>query len=712
MESIFGDESEGAIGTRQRDRETEREEGGMAVEEGGRRACRGGVETIVCVTDGSYGDVLPFLAIATQLAEAGRKNDNNDNNRRKSRQRGGGETVRTENVSQAEGWGHAPERRKRKVYLLASEHFQELVQRANAATRAADANRRGDGSNNNGADADERRYQHEEEDEDEETAVTFIPTCSKDFYSERWGEKADPKRSINSNSTLISGARSMVERQRGIYALLKRIIVGTEGGGPREKDSVSETASAEHVVPALIISHPLVSAAKMFAENYGPTRVQLVSVLLSPIYLRSLDHAFYPRCMMSWYYCAADMGLDAVLAPPINALRRDLVGSDETSDAQMDTSNHRDVRRVCNGWLFSDSLVVALFPSWFTRSRTADVSVGTHDTYSSEHAPTAPRRTVFAGFIMPERAVLGGSDPRATHMAHGETSAAHGSDESVDAAIEAVRNSAGLDDEVVAHLIAHFRANANVRFVVFTPGSLNPPNATHFFRESTKAVHAINRAEKLTGERVAAIFLTKYKSVLPAEVVDDEKKNTARETTATTKPASIKHFTFVSLSALLPHCHLCVHHGGIGTIGSCLSSSTPSVIVPSAFDQFDNADIMEKLGVGVTVAEKNFTSDAVLRAMHRLIGVGGNRSGSTRDDTSHSSSSTNNKVGCIGSASARNGGIAEWKLVSSRCRVLADDINSSSSLARTSSDDDTTTTNLGVVVSLVDEILRGAPTLD
>jgi UDP:flavonoid glycosyltransferase YjiC (YdhE family) len=58
---------------------------------------------------------------------------------------------------------------------------------------------------------------------------------------------------------------------------------------------------------------------------------------------------------------------------------------------------------------------------------------------------------------------------------------------------------------------------------------------------------------------------------------------------------------FVSPVLLLPHCAASVNHGGINSIGEALRFGKPMVVVPHAFDQFDNAARIEWLGVGRAV---------------------------------------------------------------------------------------------------------------
>ena len=63
-------------------------------------------------------------------------------------------------------------------------------------------------------------------------------------------------------------------------------------------------------------------------------------------------------------------------------------------------------------------------------------------------------------------------------------------------------------------------------------------------------------------------------------------------------PDTVKPMPYVSFGRLLPHCSAIVHHGGIGTTSQALAAGIPQLIRPMAFDQFDNANRIEKLGCG------------------------------------------------------------------------------------------------------------------
>jgi UDP:flavonoid glycosyltransferase YjiC (YdhE family) len=56
---------------------------------------------------------------------------------------------------------------------------------------------------------------------------------------------------------------------------------------------------------------------------------------------------------------------------------------------------------------------------------------------------------------------------------------------------------------------------------------------------------------------------------------------------------------FTPLSELTAGCRFLVHHGGIGTTFAAMSAGQPSVVIPQAYDQFFNAQLVEALGAGV-----------------------------------------------------------------------------------------------------------------
>lgn len=62
-----------------------------------------------------------------------------------------------------------------------------------------------------------------------------------------------------------------------------------------------------------------------------------------------------------------------------------------------------------------------------------------------------------------------------------------------------------------------------------------------------------------------------------------------------------------------------VHHGGIGTTAHAMRAGRPTVIVPFAHDQFDNAARASKLGVSHTLKRKRVSASTLARSLCRIL---------------------------------------------------------------------------------------------
>jgi len=65
-------------------------------------------------------------------------------------------------------------------------------------------------------------------------------------------------------------------------------------------------------------------------------------------------------------------------------------------------------------------------------------------------------------------------------------------------------------------------------------------------------------------------------------------------------PENVRVTGWVPLGALLRSCSLMVHHGGAGTMLTGVTAGLPHVVLPSGADQYVNAEMVRKRGVGVT----------------------------------------------------------------------------------------------------------------
>lgn len=77
---------------------------------------------------------------------------------------------------------------------------------------------------------------------------------------------------------------------------------------------------------------------------------------------------------------------------------------------------------------------------------------------------------------------------------------------------------------------------------------------------------------------------------------------------------------YVPLCHLLPQVAALVHHGGIGTTAEALRAAVPQLVLPWAFDQFDNAQRVRALGVGLTLPVRHLRACRLQKALAQLLG--------------------------------------------------------------------------------------------
>lgn len=145
--------------------------------------------------------------------------------------------------------------------------------------------------------------------------------------------------------------------------------------------------------------------------------------------------------------------------------------------------------------------------------------------------------------------------------------------------------------ESFSHELQEFIATGE-KPLVFTPGTANL-HASKFFSCALAAI-------KNLGQR--AILLTKDRSQLPDDL-----------------PDSVLWQPYVPLVDLLPRVKALVHHGGIGTTAEAFRAATPQLVIPFAWDQFDNAARVEELGVGVVLRASRINPRRFTSSIRALI---------------------------------------------------------------------------------------------
>lgn len=128
--------------------------------------------------------------------------------------------------------------------------------------------------------------------------------------------------------------------------------------------------------------------------------------------------------------------------------------------------------------------------------------------------------------------------------------------------------------------------------VVVTAGSA-AATLHQFFSESVQALRALDRR---------GLLVTNFPQQLPPAL-----------------PSTMAASGYVPFSSVLPRCALIVHHGGIGTVAQAVAAGIPQLMVPRAFDQFDNAARIERLGLGRSLADRRYRATAAAAVMREML---------------------------------------------------------------------------------------------
>lgn len=94
-----------------------------------------------------------------------------------------------------------------------------------------------------------------------------------------------------------------------------------------------------------------------------------------------------------------------------------------------------------------------------------------------------------------------------------------------------------------------------------------------------------------------------------------------REQVAPDLPPSVLWQPYLPLQRLLPRSAAIVQHGGVGTSAEALRSRVPQLVVPLAFDQFDNGARIKALGAGLVLRHDQLDGKALCEALARLLAL-------------------------------------------------------------------------------------------
>ncbi len=135
-------------------------------------------------------------------------------------------------------------------------------------------------------------------------------------------------------------------------------------------------------------------------------------------------------------------------------------------------------------------------------------------------------------------------------------------------------------------------ATAGDKPLVFAPGGSTRVDPGAFFVESRAATLAL-------GRRAIIVAAKKFHAQFPPH-------------------PDILLTGYFPYARLFSHAAAVVHSAGIGALGWAARYAVPSLLVPSEWDQFDNARRAERSGWGHTLGRKHYTAERIAQAIGAL----------------------------------------------------------------------------------------------
>jgi UDP:flavonoid glycosyltransferase YjiC (YdhE family) len=83
-------------------------------------------------------------------------------------------------------------------------------------------------------------------------------------------------------------------------------------------------------------------------------------------------------------------------------------------------------------------------------------------------------------------------------------------------------------------------------------------------------------------------------------------------------PSNVVSAQYLPFSQILPRAAAIVHHGGVGTTSQALRAGVPQVVLPMAFDQFDNGERVQRLGCGSWFPMRRLNTSKLIQHVQHL----------------------------------------------------------------------------------------------
>ena len=130
--------------------------------------------------------------------------------------------------------------------------------------------------------------------------------------------------------------------------------------------------------------------------------------------------------------------------------------------------------------------------------------------------------------------------------------------------------------------------------LVFTLGTSAVLDAGKFYKDSAEAAAMLGRRAVL--------------------LVGSDPRNTPDDL-----PTNVAAFDYAPFSLLFPRAVAIVHQGGVGTTAQAMRSGRPTVVMPYAVDQPDNAMRVQRLGISRTIARTDYTAARAGKDLNALL---------------------------------------------------------------------------------------------